>query len=68
MTPISFLLIILNARFCKMSSFFVFPLPKSVYHMLYDCELEYNIMILVIYLVRYVSPYLLQKWLEIFSS
>ena len=45
-----------------------FRYPKLVYHMLYDCELEYNIMILVIYVVRYVSPYLLQKWLEIFSS
>ena len=45
-----------------------FRYPKPVYHMLYDCELEYNITILVIDVVIYVSPYLLQKWLEIFSS
>ena len=64
-----FLLIILNARFCKISSFFVFPLPQAcIPYVIYDCELEYNIMILVIYVVRYVSPYLFQKWLEIFSS
>ena len=62
MTPISFLLIILmHVCFCKMSNFFVFLLP-------HDCELEYNLMILVIYVVRYVSLYLLQIWLEIFSS
>ena len=68
MTPMSFLLLFLMQVFVKCLVSLCFHYPKLAYHMLYDWELEYNIMIFVIYVIRYVSLYLLQKWLEIFSS
>ena len=45
-----------------------FRCPICVYRMLCDCEVKCNIIILVIQVVRYVSLYLFQIWLDICSS
>ena len=53
--------------FVKCLVFLCFRFPKLVYHILYDCELEYNIMILVIYVVRCFTLFIAKMARDIFE-
>ena len=67
MIPMSFLINDFKTLFVRFLVSLCFRCRMLVYRMLRDCELKCNIIVLVIHVVRYVSLYLLQKWLEIFS-